>query len=261
LTDASVIDDIISAAEISKDDVIVEIGAGVGFVTEQLVKYAKKVYAIELDDAAIVELNKIEADNLEIIHKDILKTDISEFVQNGEKLKIVANIPYYITSPIIAHLLGEIDDGDNKNRNAISSIVLMVQYEVAQRIMANENSPAKQYGHLSILSQFWADIEFVRKVSARCFYPAPKVESAVLKFTIRNTPLVEVEDYSFLRKVTKAAFLSRRKNIKNSLVNAGFAKPAVEKTLNDLQISFEERGEKFSIQKFAKLSEELKKNL
>ena len=261
LIDEQVILDIIEAAEISKDDIVVEIGAGVGFVTEQLVKFAKKVYAIELDEAAIVELQKIDAQNLEIIHNDILKTDLSQFAEENRKIKIVANIPYYITSPIIAHLLGEIDDLNNKNRNSIETIILMVQYEVAQRIVADPNSPSKQYGHLSILSQFYADIDWVRNVSARSFYPAPKVQSAILKFMIRQNPIVETSDYSFMKKVTKAVFLSRRKNIKNSLINAGFAKNAVEKTLTDLDIPPEARGEKFSIQQFAQLSEELKKNL
>ena len=122
-----VIADIIDFAQITKDDVVVEIGPGVGFVTEQLVKHAKKVIAIELDEEAIKELEKLEADNLEIIHNDILKTDISAL--SDEKIKVVANIPYYITSPIIAHLLGEIDDLENKNRNKIVDIILMVQEE------------------------------------------------------------------------------------------------------------------------------------
>ena len=164
LIDGTAIADIINAANISPDDVIVEIGPGVGFVTEQLVKKAKKVIAIELDEEAIAELKKLDAPNLEIIHKDVLKTDISALCD--EKIKIVANIPYYITSPIIAHLLGEIDDLTNKNRNKITDILLMVQEEVARRMTADENSPAKQYGLLTILSQFWADVKIVRQLSA-----------------------------------------------------------------------------------------------
>jgi len=288
LTDGVVIEKIISEADIKPDDIVVEIGAGVGFVTEQLVKHAKKVYAIELDEEAIEELKKINADNLEIVHRDVLKTDFSAFgcdfsngkwkMENGkleqkkacrvgilahhnDKVKIIANIPYYITSPILAHLLGEIDDLDNKNRAHIDSIILMVQWEVAQRILANEKSPAKQFGHLSILAQFFADIELVQKVSRKAFYPSPKVDSALLKFVIRNVPIVEVSDYKFLRKVTKAAFLTRRKNIKNSLVNAGFAKNAVIDTLNKLCINENMRGEALSIQQLAELSTELKNNL
>ncbi len=259
LTDASVIERIISEADLKPDDIVVEIGAGVGFVTEQLVEHAGKVYAIELDEEAIEELQKIDAHNLEIIHQDVLKTDISAL--GNKKIKIIANIPYYITTPILAHLLGEIDDLANKNRSHIDSIILMVQYEVAQRILASEKSPSKQFGHLSILAQFFADIELIQKVPRKAFYPAPKVDSALLKFIVREEPLVKVNDYSFLRKVTKAAFLTRRKNIKNSLMNAGFAKNAVIETLANLDISENTRGEALSIQQLADLSTELKKNL
>lgn len=259
LINENIIQKIIDEAAISPNDIVVEIGAGVGFVTEQLVKYAKKVYAIELDEEAIVELQKINADNLEIIHNDILKTDISALC--NKKVKIIANIPYYITTPILAHLLGEIDDLHNRNRESIDSIILMVQYEVAQRIVATETSPSKQYGHLSILSQFWANVELLTKVSRKSFFPAPKVESALVKFIIKNEPLVHTNDYSFLRKVTKGAFLTRRKNIKNSLVNVGFAKNAVELSLNNLQIARNTRGENLSIQQLAQLADELKKNL
>ena len=124
LINADVIDAIIDEAGITSDDIVIEIGPGVGFVTEQLVKHAKKVIAIELDEEAIRELKKLDAPNLEIIHQDILKTDFSQLVD--EKVKIVANIPYYITSPIIAHLLGEVDDLNNKNRNLIKDIILIM---------------------------------------------------------------------------------------------------------------------------------------
>ena len=201
LVDGEVIADIIKFADISPDDTVVEIGAGVGFVTEQLVKCAKKVIAIELDEDAIKELKKIDAKNLEIIHKDILKTNISSL--SNEKVKVVANIPYYITSPIIAHLLGEIDDLNNKNRNQIKDILLMVQEEVAYRITADENSPDKRYGLLTILSRFWSNTELVRKVGRKSFYPAPKVNSALIKLTVREKPLVDVSDYSHLRKTIK----------------------------------------------------------
>ena len=121
LINPDVISDIINFADINPDDVILEIGGGAGFVTEQLVKYAKKVIVVELDEEAIQELSKIKADNLQVVHADILKTDISSLCE--EKIKVVANIPYYITSPIIAHLLGEIDDLHNKNREKIENII------------------------------------------------------------------------------------------------------------------------------------------
>lgn len=258
LTDENAVETILEVSNITKDDTVVEIGAGLGFVTEQLVKLAKKVYAVELDEDMIKELQKIDADNLEIIHKDILKTDLSEF---GTNLKVVANIPYYITSPILAHLLGEVDDLDNKNRNSISQIVLMVQYEVAKRLTANEKSPSKAFGLLSILAQFWAEVEFIAKVGAKSFFPAPKVDSAIVKLNVKSEPLLKLQNYGFFRKTVKACFATRRKNIKNSLTNAGFSKSAVEITLRNLNIDENLRGESLSIEQMGRLSEKLKENL
>lgn len=258
LIDGRVIQAIIDNAKISDEDTVIEIGAGLGFVTEQLVKHAKKVIAIELDEDAITQLKKINTNNLEIVHQDILKTNLSDLSQ--EKVKIVANIPYYITSPIIAHLLGEIDDLENKNRACISEIILMVQLEVAQRIAATEKSPSKQYGLLSILSQFWADCEIIKVVNKKSFYPSPKVDSALVKLVVRNKPKLELNDYKHFRKVIKAAFSQRRKNLKNCLLSGGFSKENITKSLENLGISENERGEKISIEDFGKLSQELIKN-
>lgn len=255
---ASTIQAIIDNANISKEDTIIEIGPGIGFVTEQLVRHAQKVIAIELDEDAIKELKKIKCDNLQIVHKDILKTELQDL--SDKKVKIVANIPYYITSPIIAHLLGEIDDLNNKNRNIISDIILMVQYEVAQRIVANEKSPSKQYGLLSILSQFWADCEIIEKVGRKCFYPSPKVDSALVKMKVNNNPRLDLSDYKHFRKTVKAAFSQRRKNIKNCLLSGGFSKENIQKSLENLNISENTRGETISIEIFGKLSQELIKN-
>ena len=258
LINPDVINAIIDEAKITKDDIVIEIGPGVGFVTEQLIKYAKKVIAIELDEDAVKELEKLNADNLEIIHRDILKTDFSELV--NEKVKIVANIPYYITSPIIAHLLGEVDDLDNKNRNLIKDIILMVQEEVAQRMAADENSPSKQYGLLTILSQFRADVEIFKTVGRKSFYPAPKVNSALVKLTVLEKPKLDLTDYTHFRKTVKAAFSQRRKNIKNCLLHGGFTKSNIQNALQSLGIDENTRGEKLSIETFGKLSEELLKN-
>ena len=256
LINPDVIEDIITHAEISPDDTVIEIGPGVGFVTEQLVKYAKKVIAIELDEEAIKELEKLNAPNLEIIHQDILKTDFSALTD--EKVKVVANIPYYITSPIIAHLLGEVDDLNNKNRNKITEIILMVQEEVARRMVADENSPAKQYGLLTILSQFWADVEIFRHVGRRAFYPAPKVNSALVRLVINDKPRVELSDYTHFRKTVKAAFSQRRKNIKNCLLSGGFSKENIQNAMSKLGLDENTRAEKLSIETLAALSEELK---
>lgn len=257
LIDGEVIADIIDYANISTDDTVLEIGPGVGFVTEQLVKHAKKVIAIELDEEAIKELKKLNASNLEIIHNDILKTDLSSLCEG--KIKVVANIPYYITSPIIAHLLGEIDDLNNKNRAKITDIILMVQEEVARRMCADENSQGKQYGLLTILSQFWADVKILRTVGRKCFYPAPKVTSALVELTVREKPPLELSDYSHFRKTVRAGFAQRRKNIKNCLLNGGFSKDAITKSLSELGVDENTRGEKLSIATFGALSELLKK--
>lgn len=256
LINGEVIQTIIDNANITNNDTVVEIGPGVGFVTEQLVKYAKQVIAIELDEEAIKELEKLNAQNLTIIHADILKTDLSELC--ADSIKIVANIPYYITSPIIAHLLGEVDDLSNKNRNKITDIILMVQEEVARRMTANENSPSKQYGLLTILSQFWADVEIFKLVGRKSFFPAPKVNSALVKLKVNKEPRLKLSDYSHFRKTVKAAFSQRRKTLKNCLTNNGFSKESVIKALSKLNIDENTRGEKLSIETFGKLSEALR---
>ena len=253
LINPDVISDIIEFADIKPEDTVLEIGPGVGFVTEQLVKYAKRVIAIELDEEAIKELSKLSADNLEIIHADILNTDLSSLCEG--KIKVVANIPYYITSPIIAHLLGEIDDLNNKNRVKIEDIILMVQEEVARRIVASEKSSGKQYGLLTILSQFWADCTILRLVGRKSFYPAPKVNSALVSLKVRKEPLLKLSDYSFFRKVIKAGFSQRRKTLKNCLLNAGFNKGKIEESLSKMKFDENIRGEKLSIKQFGELSD------
>ena len=253
LINPEVISDIIEFADIQPDDTILEIGPGVGFVTEQLVKYAKKVIAIELDEEAIKELEKLNANNLEIIHADILKTDLSKLCD--DKLKIVANIPYYITSPIIAHLLGEIDDLGNKNRAKIENIILMVQEEVARRIVATENASGKQYGLLTILSQFWADCSILRLVGKKSFYPAPKVNSALVSMKVKTEPLLKLTDYTFFRKVIKAGFSQRRKTLKNCLLSAGFDKNKINDAILKMKLDENIRGEKLSIVQFGELAE------
>ena len=257
LINADAISDIIDYAQITKDDIVLEIGPGVGFVTEQLVKYAKKVIAVELDEEAINELKKLECDNLELIHNDILKTDISE-LSGGEKIKVVANIPYYITSPIIAHLLGEIDDLTNRNRAVIKDIILMVQEEVARRIVATEKSSAKQYGLLTILSQFWADCSIIRLVGRKSFYPAPKVNSALVSLKVRKEPLIKLNDYTLFRKTIKAAFSQRRKTLKNCLLSSGFDKNKIFNAISKMNLDENIRGEKLSIKQLGQLSELLK---
>ena len=256
LINPDVIADIIEFANLTKDDTVLEIGPGAGFVTEQLIKKAGKVIAVELDEDAVKEIQKLDAENLEIIHQDILKTDLSGLCEN--KIKVVANIPYYITSPIIAHLLGEIDDLANKNRAKVTDIILMVQEEVARRIVATEKSPSKQYGLLTILSQFWADCSIIRLVGRKSFYPAPKVNSALVYMKVRKEPLLKLSDYAHFRRTIKAAFSQRRKTLKNCLLGAGFEREKISKAISEMKLDENIRGEKLSIAQFGELSEFLK---
>lgn len=250
LIDDKIIDFI--AQHATKEDEILEIGPGLGFVTEQLVENAKSVVALEIDKDAINVLNKNlgNKENFHLIEQDILKTNINDLPFKDNKIKVIANIPYYITSPILVHLLGEIDELTHKNRSRISEIILMVQLEVARRIVANENSENKEYGQLSILSQMYSDVEIIKKVPKNCFSPAPKVDSALVKFTINEEPKVEVT--RLLKRTVKAIFMARRKNIKNSLLNAGFVE--VEQALKNAEIDKNSRGEKLSLEQIQKLS-------
>lgn len=253
LVDKAVIDRIVAEINISKDETILEIGAGLGFVTAELAKYAKKIYAVEIDKDAIAELESLKLDNLEIIEKDILKLDLSSILT--EPVKVVANIPYYITSPILLHLLGEIDDKDFSNRKYIKEAVLMVQYEVARRIAATEKSPSKDYGLLSILVNYWTEAEIISKVSAGSFYPSPKVDSALVKLNLRENPLVELKNPGLFRRVIQAAFGTRRKTLKNALVNGGFDSELVILALATAGIDPVRRAETVSIEEFKILSE------
>ena len=245
LINSEIIDFIASNANC--DDEILEIGPGLGFVTEKLVQKAKKVVALEIDKDAIKILNKnlSEYKNFSLIEKDILKTNIEDLPFSDKKIKVIANIPYYITSPILVHLLGEIDEINHKNRSRIKELVLMVQKEVAQRIIADENSSNKEYGQLSILSQMYCDTQIIKEVPKNCFSPMPKVDSSIVKFVVNDEPKTEIT--RLLRKTVKAIFQARRKNIKNSLLNAGFLN--VEEALLKANVDKTERGEKLSIEK------------
>lgn len=255
LVDENAIHTIIENAQLSKDDIVLEIGAGLGFVTEQLAQKAKTVYAVEIDKDAIYELKKLPFDNIKIIEQDILKTDISE-IANGNKIKIIANIPYYITSPILAHLLGEIDDENNKSRNSIKEIILMVQYEVARRICATPKSPNKEYGSLSILCNFYSDTQYIKKVSKKSFFPSPKVDSAILKITPQDEEKYKVKDKKLLRKIVTSTFQARRKTLKNALMIGGFQKDNIDKVFEKLSLEQTTRGEKLPIEDFCKIADE-----
>lgn len=252
LVDEAVLQRIVDEADLQPDETVIEIGPGLGFVTEKLAEKVKKVIAVELDEDAVKYLNKFPKENTEIVHGDILKTDIASLVDSP--VKIIANIPYYITSPILAHLLGEIEDTDNKNIKCIKEIILMTQYEVAKRISADEKSPSKEYGPLSILVNYRAEAEFLCKVNAKSFYPVPGVDSALLKLKIRKAPFLEIKNPRVYKKIIKAAFGTRRKTIKNALKNAGFAPERVEEALKAACINPDRRGETISMDEFNILS-------
>jgi 16S rRNA (adenine1518-N6/adenine1519-N6)-dimethyltransferase len=257
LVDSTVVQKIIETANLTKEDTVVEIGAGLGFVTEELAKIADKVIAIEIDNDAIEELKKLPCNNIEIINQDILITDLSTLI--NQPVKIVANIPYYITSPILAHLLGEIDQIEYKNRQYTKEIMLIVQWEVAKRLVADEKSKNKEYGLLSLLANFWAETELICKVPAKSFFPAPKVDSALLKLTIRKEPALKLDNPKLFKRVTQASFNMRRKTIKNSLVKSGFNQTIISNALEKSGIDPERRGETLSMQEFKILSEFIQK--
>ncbi len=254
LIDEKIINFIVDSSNLTKEDTVLEIGAGIGFVTELLAQKAKKVYAVEIDKQAISVLKKLPYENIEIIEQDILKTNINELAKN-EKIKIVANIPYYITSPILSHLLGEVDEQNNPNLSVIKEIILMVQYEVARRIVATNKSKNKEYGLLSILCNFNCDTEFLKEVNSKSFMPRPKVNSGIVKITPSLTQKYQVNNLKTFRKITKASFQSRRKTLKNSLMIAGIDRSLIEKTLTCLGWDMNIRAEKLSIEEFCKLSD------
>ena len=259
LIDGGVIQKIIENADLSSDETVIEIGAGLGFVTEELAKKVKKVIAIEIDFDAIKELSSLPYSNIEIVSQDILQTELSKLVE--KPVKIIANIPYYITSPILVHLLGEIDQAEYENRKYIKEIILMVQWEVAKRLIADEKSKNKDYGLLSILANFWSEPELICKVPSRSFFPAPKVDSAVIKLTVREKPALELDNAKHFRRVIQASFNMRRKNIKNALMGGGFNSEIVSRSLEKAGIDPVRRGETLSMNEFKILSDFIQKEI
>lgn len=259
LVNGSVVESIIENANISPEDTILEIGPGLGFVTEQLAERAKKVITVEIDTDAIKEIKKLPFENIEIIENDILKTDITSLCEG--QIKVVANIPYYITSPIIVHLLGELYDNEHATRNKVTEIILMVQKEVAERIVATNTSPSKAYGMLSVLCNFRTKTSLIQIVKARSFFPAPKVDSALVKFEVQHEPMYNCKDTKMLYRVVKSCFGTRRKNIKNALKNGGFAEDKIMTALSMANIDPLSRGESLPIQGFCDLADAFKEIL
>lgn len=254
LSSPEILEQIADVAEIDGTGVI-EIGPGFGVLTNELAKRAKKVVAYEVDERLIPILADTlsEYDNVKIINEDILKADISAVINdefNGERVSVAANLPYYITTPIITKLI----EADLPLKN----LVVMVQKEVALRIAAQPSS--KDYGAISILCQYYTIPEIVCTVPSDLFVPPPKVDSAVVKMTFRDTPAVAVRDEKMFFRTVKAAFSQRRKTLLNCLgANFPFGKDKLTEVLNDIGIDPRRRGETLSLDEFARLSDELLK--
>lgn len=253
LVDSNVLENIIEKAGITNDDLVLEIGPGIGTMTQYLCESAREVVAIEIDETLIPILNYTleDYDNVTIINDDALKTDIEKIVKkknDGKPIKVVANLPYYITTPIIMGLL--------EGKAPIDSITIMVQKEVAERMQTGPGS--KDYGALSLAVQYYADANILMTVPASCFMPRPKVDSSVIKLDIYDKPPVKVCDEEMLFKIIRASFNQRRKTLANGLKNAPnlpFTKEEIEDSIIKLGKDVNIRGEKLTLEEFAKLTD------
>ena len=257
--DTHVLERIIREAGITKDDMVLEIGPGIGTLTQYLCESARKVIALEIDKNLIPILENdtlAEYDNVTIINEDILKLDINKLVEeenDGRPVKIVANLPYYITTPIIMGLF--------ESHVPLESITIMVQKEVADRMQTGPGS--KDYGALSLAVQYYAEPEIVANVPPNCFMPRPNVASAVIRLTRHRECPVEVLDEKIMFRIIRAAFNQRRKTLQNSIHNAAdlnFSKEQVVAALEEMQLSQTVRGEVLSLKQFAELTNLLVKN-
>lgn len=255
LIDSNILDKIIESAQISKEDCVLEIGPGIGTMTQRLAEEAGEVVAVEIDRHLIPILEDTLSgyDNVTIINEDILKVDINKIVEeqnDGMPVKIVANLPYYITTPIIMALF--------EKHIPLKSVTVMVQKEVADRMLVGPGT--KDYGALSLAVQYYARPEIIAKVPAACFMPRPNVDSAVVRLTRYEDPPVRVEDEAYLFAIIRASFNQRRKTLVNGLINAGnigVSRGQVEKVLGDMQLSVMVRGEALTLEQFADLSNRL----
>ncbi|GLC30996.1 16S rRNA (adenine(1518)-N(6)/adenine(1519)-N(6))-dimethyltransferase RsmA [Clostridium omnivorum] len=251
LIDDTVLMDIVEGAKVNKEDLVIEIGPGVGTLTRELLKKAKRVVSIELDSdlIPILEEELKEFDNFQLIHKDALKVDFNEIIGEEKSVKVVANLPYYVTTPIIAKLL----TGNYK----FDSLTIMIQKEVAERIAAAPDT--KEYGALSILVQYYCDTEIIRKVSPSSFIPQPKVESIVIKLRRLLEPRVKVQDEKLYFTISRDAFNMRRKTLWNALKPLKLEKEKLEQGFADAGIDPKRRGETLSLQEFANLTNSIHK--
>lgn len=255
LIDSNILESIVSAAHITKDDFVLEIGPGIGTMTQYLCEAARQVVAVEIDKMLIPILKDTlsEYDNVEVINQDVLKLDIKALAQeknNGKPIKVVANLPYYITTPIIMGLF--------ESKVPIESITIMVQKEVADRMQTGPGS--KDYGALSLAVQYYADAKVQLNVSASCFMPRPNVDSAVIKLTAHEKPVVDVDE-TLMFKVIRASFNQRRKTLVNGLKNSSeldYTKEEIVQAIKAIGKEENIRGEELTLEEFAALSNSLK---
>lgn len=249
LLDDSVLDKIVDAADI--DTGVLEVGPGFGVLTKQLAMTGKKVVSVEVDRRLLPILDyTLEGfDNVTVVEKDILKTDVKELIRSefsGEKISVAANLPYYITTPIITRLI--------EGKLPLKNIVVMVQKEVAERICAKPGK--KDYGAITVLCQYHTQPRIVCVVPAGSFYPPPKVDSAVLCMEVLDKPAVSVKDEKMFFRIVKAAFAQRRKTLLNCLQSAfSVDKQKISEVLESVDISPSIRGEKLGLSEFAKISD------
>ena len=254
LIDSHVLDKVISAAGLSKDDLVLEIGPGIGTMTQALCENAGEVIAVEIDDTLIPILQNDtlkDYDNVTIINEDVMKLDLTALIAErakGRRVKVCANLPYYITTPIIMLLL--------ESRLPIDNITIMVQSEVARRMQAGPGT--KDFGALSLAVQYYAEPYIVANVPRNCFMPRPNVDSAVIRLTLHKEAPVGVNDEAFMFKLIRASFNHRRKTLVNAITNDMgnvITKQLVIDTLNELGLSETARGEEFDLSLWAKVSD------
>ncbi|MBO5561860.1 MAG: 16S rRNA (adenine(1518)-N(6)/adenine(1519)-N(6))-dimethyltransferase RsmA [Firmicutes bacterium] len=252
LVDERVLDKIVASADITENDVVLEVGPGIGTLTQALAKKAKKVIAVEIDKTLIPILGELLADfdNIEIINEDILKVDINEIVakNGGKPIKVVANLPYYITTPIIMNIL--------EKRLPVESITVMIQKEVAYRMQAQPKS--KEYGALSLIVQYYCTPYLVANVPQNCFMPRPNVDSAVIRLTTLEKPAVDAENTELLFHIIKTAFAQRRKTLLNCFFNCGgwdMSKEELTELINAAGYDEKVRGEALTLEDYAKITE------
>ena len=250
LIDTNVIDRILEGARVKEGDYVIEVGPGIGTLTKEMGRSAEKVVAIEIDKTLIpiLEETLVDFPNIEVINQDILKVNVQELVKeklNGGPVKLVANLPYYITTPIVMKFLEE--------DIPVTDIVVMVQKEVADRMNAKPNT--KDYGALSVAVQYYCDTEIVAKAPRHMFMPQPNVDSTVIGLHVREEQIYHVDNEDIFFKTVKASFGQRRKTLLNSLGGLGFlSKDQIKEALKEANIDEKRRGETLSIEEFASLS-------